>query len=147
MNNNESELKKFLKIITAYFILYLIHFVIYPNTPFYTNSDTERFIQGWSLLLFPFFDIFILKSNFFYGCIGIAIYDICVFVYSAEGAYDIGRLGLFDKGPFAQDALIFDISFFTIIYLVIHFLLTVIVFVVETIKYNMKSKENKQERP
>ncbi|EJP24128.1 hypothetical protein HMPREF1142_0342 [Peptostreptococcaceae bacterium AS15] len=98
-------------------------------------------------MLFPFFDIFILKSNFFYGCIGIAIYDICVFVYSAEGAYDIGRLGLFDKGPFAQDALIFDISFFTIIYLVIHFLLTVIVFVVETIKYNMKSKENKQERP
>ena len=146
MSNNKSELKNFLKIMTAYFVLYLIHFVIYPNTPLYTNSDNERYIQAWSLFLFPFFDIFILKSNLVYGCIGIALYDICVFVYSAEGAYDIGRLGLFDKGPFAPDALLFDLSFFTIIYLLIYLILTIIMFVINWIKNYISSREDKEDK-
>ena len=63
MSDNKSELKFFLKIMAAYFGLYLIHFVIYPNTPLYNNSYIERLIWVLSVLLLPFFDIFILKSN------------------------------------------------------------------------------------
>ena len=118
--DRKTKVIKYLKIMSVYFILYLIHFVIYPNTPLYTNSDNDKFIQGWSLLLFPLFDIFILKSNFGYGCIGIALYDICVFVYSAGGAYDIGRLGLFDKGEFSYEALLFHLTALTVLYLVIY---------------------------
>lgn len=146
MSDTKSELKKFLKIMTAYFILYLIHFVIYPNTPFYTNSDNEGYIQAWSLFLFPFCDIFILKSNFVYGCIGIALYDCCVFIYSAEGAYDIGCLGLFDTGPFAYDALLFDLSFFTIVFLLIYLILTIIIFVIKWIKNYISRREDRKDR-
>ena len=146
MNINESNSKKHLKIMAAYFGLYLIHFVIYPNTHFYTNSDNERYIQAWSLFLFPFFDIFILKSNFFYGCMGIVIYDICVFIYSAGGAYDIGCLGLFDTGPFAYDALLFDLSFFTIVFLLIYLTLTIIIFVIKWIKNYISRREDRKDR-
>ena len=144
--DKKTKVVKFLKIMTTYFVLYLIHFVIYPNTPFYTNSDNERYIQAWSLFLFPFCDIFILKSNFVYGCIGIALYDCCVFIYSAEGAYYIGRLGLFDKGPFAPDALLFDLSFFTIIYLLIYLTLSIIVFVINWIKNYISSRDDKEDK-
>jgi len=47
----------------AYFGLYFIHFVIIPNTPLYSNSDVNRFIQTVSYLLFPIVDILFLKSN------------------------------------------------------------------------------------
>ena len=142
-NDKKTKVVKFLKIIGAYFVLYLIHFVIYPNTPLYTNSDSDKFIQGWSCLLFPFFDIFILKSNFFYGCMGIAIYDICVFIYSAGGAYDIGCLGLFDKGPFSYEALLFHLTALTVLYLVIYLILTIIIFVINWIKNYISSREDK----
>ena len=144
--DKKTELIKYLKIMSAYFILYLIHFVIYPNTPLYTNSDNDKFIQGWSLLLFPLFDIFVLKSNFGYGCIGIALYDICVFVYSAGGAYDIGRLGLFDKGAFSYEALLFHLTALTVLYLVIYLILTIIIFVINWIKNYISSREDKEDK-
>ena len=146
MNNNESELKKFLKIITAYFVLYLIHFVIYPNTPLYTNSQSDKFMWGWSLFLFLFVDIFILKSNFAYGCIGIALYDGCVYIYSAGGAYDIGHSRFFGTGPFSYEALRFDIMLLTIIYLIIYLILFIIVIVVEDIRKKIKNKKDKEEK-
>ncbi|SKC57523.1 hypothetical protein SAMN02745115_01574 [[Eubacterium] yurii] len=144
--DRKTKVIKYLKIMSAYFILYLIHFVIYPNTPLYTNSDNDKFIQGWSLLLFPLFDIFILKSNFGYGCIGIALYDICVFVYSAGGAYDICRLGLFDKGAFSYEALLFHLTALTVLYLVIYLILTIIIFVINWIKNYISSREDKEDK-
>ena len=58
----------------------------------------------------------------------------------------IGRLGLFDKGPFAPDALLFDLSFFTIIYLLIYLTLSIIVFVIKWIKNYISSREDKEDK-
>jgi len=63
MNNTKTLVIKFLKVMAAYFGLYFIHFVIIPNTPLYSNSDVNRFIQTVSYLLFPIVDILFLKSN------------------------------------------------------------------------------------
>ena len=145
-NDKKTKVVKFLKIMAAYFVLYLIHFVIYPNTPFYTNSDSDKFMWGWSLFLFPFFDIFILESNFAYGCIGIALYDCCAYIYSAEGAYDIGHSRVFDTGPFSYEALRFDLMLLTIVYLVIYIILFIIVFVVEVTRKHIKNKKDKEEK-
>ena len=145
-NDKKGKVVKFLKIMIAYFVLYLIHFVIYPNTPLYTNSESDKFMWGWSLFLFPFFDIFILESNFAYGCIGIAFYDCCAYIYSAEGAYDIGHSRVFDTGPFSYEALRFDLMLLTIVYLVIYLVLFIIVFVIKWIKNNISSREDKEDK-
>ena len=147
MSDNKSELKFFLKIMAAYFGLYLIHFVIYPNTPLYNNSYIERLIWVLSVLLLPFFDIFILKSNIFYGSFGIALYDLCVYIYCAEGAYSVGYFGLFGNASFSQEVLLYYIAFWTVYYILVYIAIYIIIFIIEIIKNKIKNNEDKKEKP
>ena len=92
MSDNKSILIKLLKVMAAYFGLYAIHYLILPNTPIHGRYgitgyfDISQYIMSISILLFPVFDIIYLKSNIFFGFLGIVLYSTCVYIYDANAA-------------------------------------------------------------
>ena len=62
-NDKKTKVVKFLKIMTAYFGLYIIHYIIMPYFFKYGVPESASYIKVFMLLLFPLFDILILKSN------------------------------------------------------------------------------------
>ena len=146
MNNTKTLVIKFLKVMAAYFGLYFIHFVIIPNTPLYSNSDVNRFIQTVSYLLFPIVDILFLKSNIAYAFIGVIFYNTCVYIYNANGAYNMGISEFFGGSSYDKKFLLFQIKFFIVGYIISYLIFYIIIRIIRFIKDNPKNKENMEDK-
>ena len=144
MSDNKSILIKFLKVMAAYFGLYLIHFVIIPNTPLYSNSDVNRFIQTVSYLLFPIVDILFLKSNIAYSFIGVIFYNTCVYIYNANGAYNMGISEFFDRSSYDKKFLLFQINFFIVGYIISYLIIYIIISIIRAIKKHIENKKDRE---
>ena len=64
-NGKKTKVVKFLKIMTAYFGLYFFHFVIFPHSPFYSDSIYDRVTRILMCLLFPLVDIIRFQRGVF----------------------------------------------------------------------------------
>ena len=135
---------KFLKIMSAYFGLYFIHYIIMPNSFIYKDPENTKYIMIWMLLLFPIVDILLLKSNILYGTIGIVFYSLCIYLYSANGAYKMGRGGLFDTGAFNKEYLLSDLKIVVFVYTIVYFIIYIIVFIIREIREYLKKKEEER---
>ena len=142
--DKKTRVVKFLKIMTAYFGLYIIHYIIMPNSFIYRHSEKAGFIMAWMLLLFPLVDILLLKSNILYGTIGIVFYSLCIYLYSANGAYKMGRGGLFDTGAFNKEYLLSDLKIVVFVYTIVYFIIYIIVFIIREIREYLKKKEEER---
>ena len=149
MNNNfKFILKKLLKILVAYFGLYVVHYLILPNTPIHGRYgitgyfDISKFIMIISILLFPVFDILYLKSNIFFGFLGIVLYSICVYIYDANAAYELGYSGFFSSS-YSKEWLMFILKVIVGVYVFIYIIFS---FIINTIIDIREYKKNKKEK-
>ena len=143
-NEIKPKVIKFLKIMAAYFGLYFIHYIIMPNSFIYKDPENAKYIMIWMLLLFPLIDILLLKSNILYGTIGIIFYSLCIYIYRANCAYNIGYSGFLGRGPFREETLLFHLKWIIIIYSIIYFIIYIIVFIIRKIREYLQKKEEER---
>jgi hypothetical protein len=147
-NDNKTKVVKFLKIMSAYFGLYAIHYLILPNTPIHGRYgitgyfDVSKFIMIISILLFPVFDILYLKSNLFFGFLGIVLYSICVYIYDANAVYELGYSGFFSSS-YSKEWLVFILKVIVGVYVFIYIIFS---FIINTIIDIREYKKNKKEK-
>jgi hypothetical protein len=152
MNNIKPSVIKFLKIMSAYFGLYAIHYLILPNTPIHGRYeitgyfDISKFMMMISILLFPFFDILFLKSNILFGFLGIVLYSICVYIYDANAVYELGYSGIFYTS-FSREWLVFQLGVLIVFYVIIYTIFLIIINIVSAIRKHIKNKKDKEEKP
>ena len=149
MSDNKSILIKLLKVMAAYFGLYAIHYLILPNTPIHGRYgitgyfDISQYIMLISLLLFPIFHILYLKSNIFFVFLGIALYSICVYIYDANAAYELGYSGIFDPS-YSKEWLIAELYFLVAAYIIIYIVTWIIIYIIKSIKKHIKNKKDRE---
>ncbi len=152
MNNIKPSVIKFLKVMAAYFGLYVIHYLILPNTPIHGRYgitgyfDISKFIMMISILLFPFFDILFLKSNILFGFLGIVLYSICVYIYDANAVYELGYSGIFYTS-FSREWLVFQLGVLIVFYVIIYIIFLIIINIIRAIRKHIKNKKDKEEKP
>jgi len=145
MSDNKSILIKFLKVMAAYFGLYAIHYLILPNTPIHGRYgitgyfDISLYIMLISLLLFPIFDILYLKSNIFFGFLGIVLYSICVYIYDANAVYELGYRGIFEQS-YSKEWLAFELIVWIVVYVIIYIITFIIISIIRAIKKHREGK-------
>ena len=145
MSDNKSILIKFLKVMAAYFGLYAIHYLILPNTPIHGRYgitgyfDISLYIMLISLLLFPIFDILYLKSNIFFGFLGIVLYSICVYIYDANAVYELGYRGIFEQS-YSKEWLAFQLIVLIVFYVIIYGITFIIISIIRAIKKHREGK-------
>ena len=154
MSDNKSILIKFLKVMAAYFGLYAIHYLILPNTPIHGRYgitgyfDISQYIMSISILLFPVFDIIYLKSNIFFGFLGIVLYSICVYIYDANAVYELGY-SVFFSSSYSKEGLVFIlkviVGVYVFIYIIFSFIINTIIDIREY-KKNKKDEEKKENK-
>ena len=154
MSDNKSILIKLLKVMAAYFGLYAIHYLILPNTPIHGRYgitgyfDISQYIMSISILLFPVFDIIYLKSNIFFGFLGIVLYSICVYIYDANAVYELGYSGFFSSS-YSKEGLVFIlkviVGVYVFIYIIFSFIINTIIDIREY-KKNKKDEEKKENK-
>ena len=132
---------KFLKIMAVYFGLYIIHYIIMPYFFKYGVPESASYIKVFMLLLFPLFDILILKSNILYGSIGICLYSFCVYIYNAKNAYDFSLGGFIGLGVYKESYVLSDIEESVYVYIVYYSIIYIIVFILRKIREYLKKKE------
>ncbi|SKC57478.1 hypothetical protein SAMN02745115_01571 [[Eubacterium] yurii] len=150
-NDKKTKVVKFLKIMSAYFGLYAIHYLILPNTPIHGRYgitgcfDISKFMMMISILLFPFFDILFLKSNIFFGFLGIVLYSICVYIYDANAVYELGYSGIFYTS-FSREWLVFQLGVLIVFYVIIYIIFLIIINIIRAIRKHIKNKKDKEEK-
>ena len=148
MSDNKSILIKFLKVMAAYFGLYAIHYLILPNTPIHgrygiTGLDFSKFIMFISLLLFPVIDIIYLKSNIFFGFLGIVLYSICVYIYDDNAVYELGYSGFFSSS-YSREWLAFQLIVLIVFYVIIYGTTFIVIIIIRAIKKHIKNKKDRE---
>ena len=149
--DRKTKVVKFLKIMSAYFGLYAIHYLILPNTPIHGRYeitgyfDISKFMMMISILLFPFFDILFLKSNILFGFLGIVLYSICVYIYDANAVYELGYSGIFYTS-FSREWLVFQLGVLIVFYVIIYTIFLIIINIVSAIRKHIKNKKDKEEK-
>ena len=149
--DRKTKVVKFLKIMSAYFGLYAIHYLILPNTPIHGRYeitgyfDISKFMMMISILLFPFFDILFLKSNILFGFLGIVLYSICVYIYDANAVYELGYSGIFEQS-YSKEWLIVELYFLVAAYIIIYIVTWIIIYLIKSIKKHIKNKKDKEEK-
>ena len=149
MSDNKSMLIKLLKIMAAYFGLYAIHYLILPNTPIHGRYgitgyfDISQYIMSISILLFPVFDIIYLKSNIFFGFLGIVLYSTCVYIYDANAVYELGYSGIFEQS-YSKEWLAFQLIVLIVFYVIIYGITFIIISIIRAIKKHIKNKKDKK---
>ena len=149
--DRKTKLVKFLKIMSAYFGLYAIHYLILPNTPIHGRYeitgyfDISKFMMMISILLFPFFDILFLKSNILFGFLGIVLYSICVYIYDANAVYELGYSGIFYTS-FSREWLVFQLGVLIVFYVIIYTIFLIIINIVSAIRKHIKNKKDKEKK-
>ena len=145
MSDNKSILIRFLKIMAAYFGLYAIHYLILPNTPIHGRYgitgyfDISHYIMSISILLFPVFDIIYLKSNIFFGFLGIVLYSTCVYIYDANAVYELGYSGIFEQS-YSKEWLAFELIVCIVVYVIIYIITFIIISIIRAIKKHREGK-------
>ena len=145
MSDNKSILIRFLKIMAAYFGLYAIHYLILPNTPIHGRYgitgyfDISQYIMSISILLFPVFDIIYLKSNIFFGFLGIVLYSTCVYIYDANAVYELGYSGIFEQS-YSKEWLAFELIVCIVVYVIIYIITFIIISIIRAIKKHREGK-------
>ena len=146
--DKKTKLIKFLKIMSAYFGLYAIHYLIIPNSCIHGRYeitgyiDFSIYIMIISFILFPVFDILYLKSNIFFGFLGIVLYSICVYIYDANAAYELGYSGFFSSS-YSKEWLVFILKVIVGVYVFIYIIFS---FIINTIIDIREYKKNKKEK-
>ena len=146
--DKKTKLIKFLKIMSAYFGLYAIHYLIIPNSCIHGRYeitgyiDFSIYIMIISFILFPVFDILFLKSNIFFGFLGIVLYSICVYIYDANAAYELGYSGFFSSS-YSKEWLVFILKVIVGVYVFIYIIFS---FIINTIIDIREYKKNKKEK-
>ena len=135
---------KFLKIMSAYFGLYITHYIIMPYFFKYGVPESASYIKVFMLLLFPLFDILILKSNILYGSIGICLYSFCVYIYNAKNAYDFSLGGFIGLGVYKEPYVLSDIEESIYVYIVYYFIIYIIVFIIRKIREYIRKREEER---
>ena len=149
MSDNKSMLIKLLKIMAAYFGLYAIHYLILPNTPIHGRYgitgyfDISQYIMSISILLFPVFDIIYLKSNIFFGFLGIVLYSICVYIYDANAVYELGYSGFFSSS-YSREWLAFQLIVLIVFYVIIYGITFIVIIIIRAIKKHIKNKKDRE---
>ena len=149
--DRKTKVVKFLKIMSAYFGLYAIHYLILPNTPIHGRYeitgyfDISKFMMMISILLFSFFDILFLKSNILFGFLGIVLYSICVYIYDANAVYELGYSGIFYTS-FSREWLVFQLGVLIVFYVIIYTIFLIIINIVSAIRKHIKNKKDKEEK-
>lgn len=149
--DRKTKLIKFLKIMIAYFGLYAIHYLILPNTPIHGRYeitgyiDFSIYIMIISFILFPVFDILLLKSNIFFGFLGIVLYSICVYIYDANAVYELGYSGIFEQS-YSKEWLLVELYFWAAAYIIIYIVTLIIIYIIKSIKKHIKNKKDKEEK-
>lgn len=98
-----------------------------------------------SILLFPFFDILFLKSNIFFGFLGIVLYSICVYIYDANAVYELGYSGIFYTS-FSREWLVFQLGVLIVFYVIIYGITLIIISIIRAIRKHIKNKKDKEEK-
>ena len=149
MSDTKSILIKLLKIMAAYFGLYAIHYLILPNTPIHGRYgitgyfDISQYIMSISILLFPVFDIIYLKSNIFFGFLGIVLYSTCVYIYDANAVYELGYSGIFEQS-YSKEWLAFQLIVLIVFYVIIYGITFIIISIIRAIKKHIKNKKDRE---
>ena len=149
--DRKTKVVKFLKIMSAYFGLYAIHYLILPNTPIHGRYgitgyfDISKFIMMISILLFPVFDILYLKSNILFGFLGIVLYSICVYIYDANAVYELGYSGFFSSS-YSKEWLVFILKVIVGVYVFIYIIVSFIINAIIDIREYKKNKKDKEEK-
>ena len=149
MSDNKSILIRFLKIMAAYFGLYAIHYLILPNTVIHGRYgitgyfDISQYIMLISLLLFPVFDIIYLKSDIFFGFLGIVLYSTCVYIYDANAVYELGYSGIFEQS-YSKEWLAFELIVWIVVYVIIYSITLIIISIIRAIKKHIKNKKDRE---
>ena len=141
MSDNKSILIKFLKVMAAYFGLYVVHYIIVPNS--YILPGSIKIYIFISLLLFPVIDIIYLKSNIFFGFLGIVLYSICVYIYDANAVYELGYRGIFEQS-YSKEWLAFELIVWIVVYVIIYIITFIIISIIRAIKKHIKNKKDRE---
>ena len=150
--DRKTKVVKFLKIMSAYFGLYAIHYLILPNTPIHGRYeitgyfDISKVIMIISFILFPLVDILLLKSNIFFGFLGIVLYSICVYIYDANAVYELGYSGIFEPS-YSKEWLLVELYCWAAVYIIIYIVTLIIIYIIKSIKKHIKNKKDKEEKP
>ena len=139
MSDNKSILIKFLKVMAAYFGLYVVHYIIVPNSFIYILPGSTDVYIYTSLLLFPILDILYLKSNIFFGFLGIVLYSICVYIYDANAVYGLGYRGIFEQS-YSKEWLAFELIVWIVAYVIIYGITFIIISIIRAIKKHREGK-------
>ena len=110
----------------------------------YGVPESASYIKVFMLLLFPLFDILILKSNILYGSIGICLYSFCVYIYNAKNAYDFSLGGFIGLGVYKEPYVLSDIEESIYVYIVYYFIIYIIVFILRKIREYLRKKEEER---
>ena len=149
--DRKTKVIKFLKVMAAYFVLYAIHYLIIPNSCIHGRYeitgyiDFSIYIMIISFILFPVFDILFLKSNIFFGFLGIVLYSICVYIYDANAVYELGYSGIFEQS-YSKEWLLVELYFWVAAYTIIYIVTLIIIYIIKSIKRHIKNKKDKEEK-
>ena len=137
MSDNKSILIKLLKVMAAYFGLYVVHYIIAPNSFLYILPGSTNVFMYITFFLFPIFDILYLKSNIIMGFVGIYFYSFCVYIYDADAAYGLG-----DFMGYSKDMLLFHLEVMFGMYLISYILIFTIIYMIKKIINYHENREN-----
>ena len=108
--------------------------------------DISKVIMIISFILFPLVDILLLKSNIFFGFLGIVLYSICVYIYDANAVYELGYSGIFEPS-YSKEWLLVELYCWAAVYIIIYIVTLIIIYIIKSIKKHIKNKKDKEEKP
>ena len=150
--DKKSKIIKFLKIMAAYFGLYIFHYIILPSRIIYEVylllnliglEINITVIALISLLLFPIVDRLFLKSNAIFAFLGMVLYSLCVCIYDSRARYNLGVRG-FLITSFSRETLWQHLIILTIFYMIWYMIIVIIIHIIKGIIDYIKNKKDKE---
>ena len=110
-------------IIIFYVLFYILEFFIIP---IFLNIEQCYFYASYISLTIPIifilYIVFFISEKIYHYVIGCLIYDLCVYVYNANGLYGIGVGGFLGNVSYDTFWVVWDLTIQTVVYLLIQFL-------------------------
>ena len=110
-------------IIIFYVLLYILKFFIMPifkNIKQYNFYESD--ISITISIIFILYIVFFISEKIYHYVIGWLIYDLCIYLYNANGLYGIGVGGFLGNESYDTFWLVWDLTIQTVVYLLIQFL-------------------------
>ena len=110
-------------IIIFYVLFYILEFFIMP---IFLNIEQcysyASYISSIIPIIFILYIVFFISEKIYHYVIGWLIYDLCVYVYNANGLYGIGWGGFLGNESYDTFWVVWDLTIQTVVYLLIQFL-------------------------